>query len=130
MADEANLEYARKATDLALTHLKDELAKDKPDQELLDRLGWSKADLEKFVRRWEAMRAGAQAPGERGETARRELDETLRSLGLRPRSTTIKSKAGRDDRMQGIKESRRTTPPPEYQEQSKAYSQGTARGSK
>ena len=68
--------------------------------------------------------------GRAGRDARRDLDETLRSLGLRPRSTTIKGRAGRTDRMQGIKESRRTTPPPEYQEQSKAYSQGTARGGK
>ena len=128
MADAANLEYTRKSTDLALDHLKNELAKDEPDPELLNQLGWSRRDLERFVQRWERMRADAQTPGATGEAAKRELDETLRSLGLRPRATSLKSKAGPGDQVQGVKESRRTTPPPEYREQSKAYSQGTARG--
>ncbi len=129
-ADKANLDYARKATDLALTHLKDELKKAKPDPELLDRLGWTRTDLENFVKRWEQMRAQAQAPGEKGASARRELDETLRSLGLRPRATSLKSNSARDDKSQGYKESRRTSPPAEYAEQYKAYTQGTARGGK
>ena len=76
------------------------------------------------------MRGQAQAPGEKGATARRELDETLRSLGLRPRATSIKGNAARDDKSQGYKESRRTSPPPEYAEQYKAYTQGTAKGGK
>lgn len=129
-ADDANLQYARQATDLALEHLKDQLAKDQPDRDLLDRLGWSRRDLEKFVKRWEAMRQNAQVSDDRGAGARRELDDTLRSLGLRPRSTVLKSKAGRDDRSQGYKESPRTTPPAEYSESFKAYTQGTARGGK
>lgn len=129
-ADEANLDYARKATDLALEHLRDQLRKDQPDQELLDKLGWSRSDLEKFVKRWETMRAGAQAPGNQGTTGRRELDDTLRSLGLRPRSTALKSNAARNDRVQGYKEAARTQPPAEYLESFKAYTQGTARGGK
>jgi hypothetical protein len=128
-ADEANLEYARQATNLALEHLKDQLRKEQPDQELLDRLGWSREDLEEFVKRWESMRAGAQAPDEQATSAKRELDETLRSLGLRPRATTLKSR-GVDDRAQGYQESHRTTPPAEYSESFKAYTQGTARGGK
>jgi hypothetical protein len=129
-ADEANLEYARKATDLAIAHLKDELRKGRPDAELLDRLGWTAKDLENFVKRWEQMRAQARQPGEKGTAAKRELDQALKSLGLRPRAATVKHGAARDDQSRGLKESRRTTPPAEYAEQSKAYSQGTARGEK
>jgi hypothetical protein len=129
-ADAANLDYARKATDLAVNHLKDELRKDRPDPELLNRLGWTKKDLQNFVERWEQMRKQSQSPGAEGTAARRELDESLRSLGLRPRATSMRGKATRDDQMQGVKESRRTTPPLEYLDQSKAYSQGTARGGK
>jgi hypothetical protein len=128
VADEANLQYARKATELALAHLKDELAKGEPDRELLDRLGWTRADLENFVKRWEQMRSQAEAPGDKGAQARRQLDETLRSLGLRPRATSLRRNDARDDTVQGMKESRRTTAPPEYAEQTKAYTQGTARG--
>ncbi len=129
-AEEANLEYARKATDLALEHLKDELRKEHPDAELLKQLGWSRADLENFVKRWEQMRRQAQSQGDQQPTAQRELDETLRSLGLRPRGTSLKSNAGRDDKSQGYKESRRSSPPPEYAEQYKEYTQGVSRGGK
>jgi hypothetical protein len=57
------------------------------------------------------------------------LDETLRSLGLRPRATTLGSRTG-GDRVQGYQESHRTTPPAEFSESFKAYTQGTARGGK
>jgi collagen type III alpha len=127
-ADEANLEFARQATELALAHLKDELKKERPDPALLDRLGWTAKDLENFVKRWEQMHSQAKSGGETGLAARKELDDTLRSLGLRPRGTNLKSNAARDDQARGLKESRRTRPPAEYAEQSKAYSQGTARG--
>jgi hypothetical protein len=127
-ADEANLEYARKATDLAIRRLRDDLEKGEADAELLKRLGWSRGDLENFVKRWEQMRRDAGTPGERGAQAKRELDDALRSLGLRPRNTDLGSNAARDDQARGYKESRRTRPPAEYAEQSKAYSQGTARG--
>lgn len=129
-AEKANLDYARKATDLALAHLKDELAKDRPDPELLNRLGWTRGDLEKFVKRWEQLRGPARTSGESGAPAQRELDEALRSLGLRPRATSMSGNAGRDDKSQGYKESRRTNPPPEYAEQYEAYTQGTAKGGK
>jgi len=130
VAEKANLEYTRKATDLALRHLKDELKKDKPDPELLKQLGWSKSDLENFVKRWEQMRSQSQAAGEKGAAARRELDDALRSLGLRPRGTSIKGNAARSDKQSGYRESRRTAPPPEYEEQYKAYTEGTAKGNR
>jgi hypothetical protein len=104
------------------------LKKDKPDPELLKQLGWTKSDLENFVRRWEQMRSQSQAAGEKGVAARRELDDALRSLGLRPRGTSIKGNAARSDNQSGYRESRRTAPPPEYEEQYKAYTQGTAKG--
>ena len=130
MADEANLEFAREASDLALSHLKDELAKDQPDANLLKDLGWSRDDLQKFVSRWEQMQREAKTPGTKGETARRELDDTLKSLGLRPRATSLKEDSARDDDVRGLRESRKSSPPPEYAEQVKAYKQGTARGKK
>ncbi len=129
-ADKANLEYTRQATDLALEHLRHELGKDQPDQALLDRLGWTREQAEDFVTRWEAMRKNAQAPEQRDSSGRRQLDDALRSLGLRPRGATLGSNAKRDDRSQGYRESHRTTPPPEYSEAFKAYTQGTSRGGK
>ena len=101
---------------------------DHPDQELLDKLGWTKDDLRHFLDRWEKMRQEAKLPGEKGEQAQRELDETLRSLGVRPRSGDVRSNDARNDQSRGLKESRRTSPPAEYAEQLKAYTRGTAKG--
>jgi hypothetical protein len=126
--DAANLEYARKATDLALEHLRDQLEKGEPDQKLLDELGWSRDDLQKFLQRWETMKQRAETANDKSE--RRELDATLRSLGLQPRGTTLSGNRTAQDTQRGLKESRRTSPPLEYLEQYRAYTQGTARGGK
>lgn len=129
-ADQANLEYSSKATDLAIEHLQDQLNKGQADPKLLDRLGWTRQDAEKFVERWQAMRSGAQAADKSKPGGKRQLDEALRSLGLHPRGTTLSGSAARDDRTQGLEESRRTKPPAEYSEAFKAYTQGTTRGGK
>ncbi len=129
-ADEANLEYTRKATDLALEHLKDQMKNGDGGKDLLDDLGWTRQDAERFVKRWESLRQQAGTPSEQESSARRELDQTLRSLGLRPKGSSLKSSAARDDRSQGFRESSHTTPPAEYSEAFKAYTQGTARGGK
>jgi hypothetical protein len=126
--DAANLDYARKATDLALEHLKDQLNKDQPDQELLDKLKWSREDLQRFVDHWERMKRDAQAPGEAGDAARRKLNESLGGLGLKPHGTRIKSNSGAGDQLRELRSSRRASPPPEYAEQVKAYKQRLAKG--
>ncbi len=129
-AADPNLEYTRKATDLAIDHLKNQLSDGRDDSELLKQLGWTREEADAFIQRWEAMRGQSQAAGPKGDAARRELDETLRSLGLRPRGSAIRSGGKADDRATGLQESRRTTPPPEYSEAFKAYTQGTSRGGK
>ena len=60
-ADKANLEYARKATDLVLERLKDQ--QDEPDPELLKSLGWTEEELQAFLARWEAMKRNAREQG-------------------------------------------------------------------
>jgi hypothetical protein len=80
------------------------------------------------MNRWERMRREAAQSGPEGATARRELDDTLRSLGLRPRNTNLRSGRVQDDRAHGLKESRRSQPPAEYAEQYKAYTEGASRG--
>ena len=79
VGDEGNLEYARKQTDLVLDRLENQLKGREVDPELLDKLGWSEDDLKKFVDRWRNMKQAAQAGGE-GSAAKRELDDTLRSM--------------------------------------------------
>ncbi len=80
--DAANLEYARKQTDLVLDKLSDELKKNKVDKGLLKDLGWSREDLARFVERWQQRKDAAERDDAAGRAAKRELDDALRSLGL------------------------------------------------
>jgi hypothetical protein len=128
--EDPNQEYARKATDLALERLKDQLAKDKPDPELLDKLKWSQEDLERFVQQWDRLKKAADESGPKGEAARQELDDALRGLGLRPRGSSLQGGQKRDDRLRNLRESRRASPPPEYQDQYIEFNKARAKGTK
>ncbi len=122
-----NLEYARKVTDLALEHLRDQIERDKPDEELLDRLGWTRDDLETFLRRWDEMKRRAAAGGDEGAEAQKRLDDALSGLGLRPRGADLRDGKLANDALRKLKESPRIPPPREYAEQFEAYTEGTAR---
>ena len=79
-ADKTNLEYARAQTELALEHLRDQLAKEKP--ELLEKLNWTKDDAKQFLHNWEQMKQRAGEKGDAGEKARKQFNDALQSLGL------------------------------------------------
>jgi hypothetical protein len=125
-ADEANLDFARKATELTVQRLRDQLAKGQVDQDLLDRLQWSQQDMERWVSRWEEMFRRSEQRGKEGQAARKELDATLRSLGLRPHGAEVSGHRP-DDTARGMKEGRRTQPPAEYRDQVRQYLQGVSR---
>jgi hypothetical protein len=120
--EQPNIEYARKATDLVLEYLKDQ--ESNPDEDLLKKLGWTKDDLQDFARRWaDLKRAASEDP-----RAKQQLDDALRSLGLRP--------AARDPRRSDVQQDTRRTernlgdrsrPPSAYSELFDAYRKGTGR---
>jgi hypothetical protein len=124
--DDANLEYAREATELVLDRLKHQMDRDQLDREALDKLGWTKDDLRKFIDRWENLRRQARAPGESGQTAQRELDEAIRSLGIR-KDRTSRRGGGATEAMNNLRETNRTPAPAEYAEQLRAYQKGLSR---
>ncbi len=125
-ADEANLEFTRKATELTIQRLRDQLTKGQVDQELLDRLQWSQQDMDRWVSRWEEMFRRSAKQGKDGQTARMELDGALRSLGLSPHGSEV-SAHRHDDTASGLKEGRRTRPPAEYRDLVRQYMQGISR---
>lgn len=125
-ADEVNLQYARKATDLVLEKLKDQMARDKVDQEILDDLGWSDEDLQRFVRRWDQMKQRARLSGEAGRQAREDLDEALRSLGLRKDRLETRYRPD-DDRLQKLYEAFRQPPPKEIESRLRSYNRGVSK---
>lgn len=123
---EVNLEYARKATDLALETLRDQ--RNQADAELLEKLGWTPEDMQRFLARWEAMKRAAAQSGPAGDEARQTMEETLESLGLRPANPNLRRGATQADEQRGLRDAgHRTAPPPEYRKQFEAYLKGAGR---
>ena len=123
--DAANLDYARKQTDLVLEKLSDQLKRKRVGKDLLDQLGWTEDDLRKFVERWQERKQAAQRNDPAGEAARRELDDALRSLGLR--RGTLRQGPVKDDMQRDLREGYRGPVPAQYQERLRAYNQGVSR---
>lgn len=123
--DEANLEYARRTTDMVLDYLKDQ--KDDPDTELLDELGWTKRELNDFLKRWQQLKQAASED----DVSKRELDESLRSLGLRPARDRSRTGGTKSDDVRGLRDSgSQSTAPAGYQKLIDAFKKGAARSSK
>lgn len=118
--DDANLEYAREATDLVLEYLKDQ--EKKPDQELLDKLGWKPEDVQKFVRRWDQMKKNAQGEGTKQPgDGKRQLDEILRGMGLKAPNNVRKSVDRNDAQRNNRETGRRTTVPKDWRDPFRAF---------
>ena len=121
-AEKAKVDYANRATDLVFDYLKDQ--KNNPDQKLLDDLGWTKEDLARFLERWEQAKREARD----NPQAKQELDEALRSLGLRPQGDKVRREATRSDNRRGLGDVGGVGgPPPKYLDQFRAFKKGAAR---
>lgn len=121
--DDPNLEHARQATDLVLDFLKDQ--QHDPDQELLDKLGWKKGDVQRFLRRWEQLK---RQSGRDDPHSRDELDDALRSLGVTPQSSQFRQGDDRNDDLSRLQDAgHRTAPPPEYLDQFRAFQKSNAK---
>lgn len=119
--DDPNLEFARRQTELVLGYLEDQLAKQNPDQEMLDQLGWSRQDAAEFLQRWQEMKKLAQEPTPQGQQARRQLNELLKSLGLKPKTTELTGSSQHEDELQGLEAGRDVPPPPQWREYFQEY---------
>lgn len=120
--DKANLDYAKKQTDLILERLEDQLKKKEVDKNLLDKLGWSKDELRRFVDRWKNLKE--QASDDTG--ASDELSDALRSLGLKRNGRTGYNSKVTKDQLRNLQEAYRGKVPLEYQDQVNRYLKGTA----
>ena len=119
-SDDPNIEYARKATDLVLDYLEDQ--RDNPDRQLLDKLGWTEEDVEKFLQRWQQLNQNSARDSEQGGQAKGDLERALRSLGLHPRSDTFRREGDRSDAFRGLREGGRSgRAPTKYLDQVRAF---------
>lgn len=119
--EDPNLQYARKATDMALEHLREQLREG--DLRVLEKLRWTREDADRFLRRWEDLKRQAAEEGPGGE-AQRQLDEALKNLGLRPGGTAIGGGRAKPDDLRRLRESRNVPPPPDWAEQFRAFKMG------
>ena len=111
-----------------LEKLSDQLNKNKVDDRMLKELGWTRDDLRRFVERWQQRKDAAQRDDPKGEAAKRELDEALRSLGLQREK--LQQNAVQKDSMRDLKQGYRGAVPLEYQERLRAYNQGVSRAAR
>ena len=72
------------------------MAKQKP--ELLDRLGWTKEEAQKFLENMKKLKDSAQQPGSEGEAAKKAYNEFLKNLDLQPHGTQIQRRTNEDRR--------------------------------
>jgi collagen type III alpha len=107
LEDPANLEYAKKATDMALEALRRQ--REQPDPELLKKLHWSEQDLRKFLDRWESAREQAMSDPEQ----QKKFEKELQALGLVPRRADARQVDRRLDQLRGMRESGVRMPAPE-----------------
>lgn len=123
--EEANLEYARKQTDLVVDKLADQLKKKKIDDKLLKDLGWSEDELRRFVERWQQRRDAANRNDASADAAKKELDDALRSLGLQ--RDKLQQGAVKKDTMRDLQQGYHGPVPAEYKDRLRAYNQGVSR---
>ena len=92
LPDEVNLDYAKQATDLVLDYLEEN--REHLDPDLLDQLQWNEQELLDFLNRWSLIR---ELPKTGSENGNQELEETLKSLGLRdPNSISTQNREAAD----------------------------------
>lgn len=110
-ADEANLNYTRRVTDLVLQSLRNQ--EHNPDPELAKRNGLTPQELQEFTRRWNQLRKDAETDPAKA----RELDEALRSLGMRDPKNRRRSESSTDKQRDLRDAGGRTQAPSKYREQ-------------
>jgi len=78
-----NLENRKKAANLALERLQEELNRGEKPQELMDELGFDEADLDSFLKMMDQnLNSGADETSPEALARRRQFDELLKNVEL------------------------------------------------
>ncbi len=122
VGDEANLEYNRQAAELVLQQLQKDLERGEVSPELLDELGWTPEQLQRFTDRLaqELNRSNETTP--ESDARRLQFEEMLRNLNLRSTGTKRTGEQGTNREVDQI-DSRRSTVPAEYRKAWERYTE-------
>lgn len=107
--DPVNVDYAKKAADMVLDYLEE--TRDAPDGELLEKLNWTKEDLQRFADRWQNVRDLGQS-NQPDSQAGGDVEEALRSLGIRAPTEAGPKVRESADSLRGIRDAGNRKPPP------------------
>lgn len=125
--NQANLDYARRATDLVLNRLQDQLKRGEVDKKLEEELGWNKEQIRRFVERMKMQSQAVDDPNSPAALARRrQFEETLKTLNLRS-TARRRTSQGLPKSNDAEMESKRSIPPPEYRDLYDAYTRSLAK---
>lgn len=124
----ADLENAKKATNLVLKRLKSQLERGEVDQEMLDELGWKgKQDVEKFVRYLEDnLNQNADDNSPEAQARRLQFEETLRTLEVGSETQRRSGSVGKERAIEQIG-SKNVPPPREYQKIWESYTRSLSK---
>lgn len=125
--EKANEEYARKASSLVLKKLKKELDRGEVDRKLLEELGWTKDDMQRFVKRLEKqLQDAGEDTSPESAASRKQFEETLKAAMLSAKTKKKTAKAGITTRVDEAG-ARRIPVPLEYQELYEEYNKDLAK---
>ncbi len=130
-AEEANLEYGRQATDLALKKLENELKRGEVNEKWLKEMGWDKADAEQFLDRMKNRMADRDQNTPETLAKQRQFNEWLKRLNkpsgppTRRTGTGIPSESARD-----LYNPQQSAPPAELRDLYEAYKRGISERTK
>ena len=123
----ADIDHAKKATDLALKQLEDELKRGKVDEELLKELGWSEEKMKQFAKR---MRKQLNKVGKADDIASKAREQQFIEM-LKTLDTTkgAESRKGKNENIKNLKgySDRRLPIPAEYREAYEAYTRSLSK---
>lgn len=126
----ADLENAKKATNLVLKRLKSQLERGDVDQEMLDEMGWKdNKDVEKFVRYLEDnLKQNADDDSPEAQARRMQFEETLRNLDVGSETNRRSGSVGKERAIQQIG-TKNVPPPREYQKIWESYTRSLSKQS-
>ncbi len=125
-AQEADLEAAKKATNLVLRKIRDDMKRGEVDQKLLDELGWTENEMKKFLERMQNSLQPTDLDSPAARARQRQFEETLKSLNLKSSASRRSGEAIKKRATEEIGP-RRTPTPAEYREYYEAFTRSLSK---